>query len=497
MRFVGIDLGTQSLKAVVCDERFEVLGSHAIATTTHYPHAGHAEQDPHAWEAALAPAISGALAAAKCSAADVTAIGVSGQLDGCVACAADGTAMQAALIWQDKRADARLAIVTPARLFEITGQVADAGHMAPKIRWLKAKGEALTWAPSRYHQPVTFLVERLTGAAVIDPSHASTTMLYDLLAGTWSRELLDAFGIDERELPTIAPATSIAGALTKQGAALTGLREGTPVAVGTGDDFATPLGAGIVDAGKLIVALGTAEVVGTIASIPVFDRPSARAETDPWRALDDAMVETHAYPSGGFFIENPGWMSGGVVRWTTQLLGLGSDAELDALAASAPPGAGGVTFVPALTGAMTPVWRSGARGTLHGLGAEHDRSHVARAVLEGLAFACRDVAARLTALGLPLREAIVLGGGGRSRVWTQIRADALGIPHLVAARADTCPVGAAMIAAVAAGVVPDLRAAAACVPTPQVAALPQRDLDAAYARYHTLVAVLAEHEWPR
>jgi xylulokinase len=156
-----------------------------------------------------------------------------------------------------------------------------------------------------------------------------------------------------------------------------------------------------------------------------------------------------------------------------------------------------VTFVPALTGAMTPVWRAGARGTLHGLGAEHDRSHVARAVLEGLAFACRDVASRLGGLGLPLREAVVLGGGGRSKVWTQIRADALGIPHHVAARTDTCPIGAAMIAAVATGAVPDLRAAAARVPKPQLVAVPQGDLDAAYARYHTLVSVLAEHEWPR
>src|SRR5439155_16519825 len=178
------------------------------------------------------------------------------------------------------------------------------------------------------------------------------------------------------ELPTLMPATSVAGALTAHGATLTGLRVGTPVAVGTGDDFATPLGAGIVDAGQLVVALGTAEVVGTLAEMPVFDVAATRAASDPWRALAEPMVETHAYPSGGFFVENPGWMSGGVVRWATQLLGLASDAELDALADKAPPGAGGVTFVPALTGAMTPVWRSAARGTLHGLGAEHDRSHV-------------------------------------------------------------------------------------------------------------------------
>jgi xylulokinase len=146
-----------------------------------------------------------------------------------------------------------------------------------------------------------------------------------------------------------------------------------------------------------------------------------------------------------------------------------------------------VTFLPALAGAMAPVWRSDARGTLHGLTAAHDRSHIARAILEGLAFACRDVTQRLVALGLPARDVIVLGGGGQSAVWTQIRADALGLPHHVAARTDTCPVGAAMIAAVAIGASPDLAAAAALAPAHNAAVVPQRSLDEPYERYRELV----------
>ena len=137
--------------------------------------------------------------------------------------------------------------------------------------------------------------------------------------------------------------------------------------------------------------------------------------------------------------------------------------------------------------ALTPVWRSHARGTLHGLAAAHDRSHIARAILEGLAFASRDVAQRLVALGLPAREVVVLGGGGQSRVWTQIRADALGLRHQVAARTDTCPIGAAMIAAVAIGALPDLPSAASLAPPRSAAALPQRSLDEAYERYRDLV----------
>lgn len=487
MVFVGIDIGTQSLKAVVCDESFAVLGSHAISYGTRYPAPGCAEQDPAQWEQALGPAIAGALAAAGVNPDDVKAIAIAGQLDGCVAVDERGNPISPCLIWQDKRAHDYLR----ADRFDITGQVADPSHMAPKIAWLAANG----MRGARYHQPTSYLVERLTGAAVLDPAHASTTLLYDLARGTWSPELLTAFAIDERTLPAIKPATTVAGTLVVD---LAGIRAGTPVAVGTGDDFATPLGAGLIDPGRLVVAIGTAEVVGTLAMSGVLDRVDARGASDPWRELAEPMVETHAYPTGNFFIENPGWLSGGVVRWATQLLGLSNDAELDALAAFAPACAGGVTFIPALSGGMTPVWRSHARGTLHGLSSAHDRSHIARAVLEGLAFACRDVAGRLVALGLPLHDAIVLGGGGKSAIWTQIRADALQLPHHVAARTDTCAIAAAMLAAVSIGAIADLPAAAARVPQPARTVTPQGNLDDAYERYRRLVrsvAPLADRPW--
>ena len=139
MVVVGIDLGTQSLKAVVCNERFDVLGAHAVAQTTAYPRPGWAEQDPHAWERALAPAIEGALMAAGLRATDVTAIAVSGQLDGCIAVDAHGRPLSPALIWQDKRAVDQLARCDAARLFEVTGQIADASHMAPKASWLRSR----------------------------------------------------------------------------------------------------------------------------------------------------------------------------------------------------------------------------------------------------------------------------------------------------------------------------------------------------------------------
>jgi len=364
-------------------------------------------------------------------------------------------------------------------VFALTGQVADAGHMAPKLAWLR---RACPGA-ARFHQPVSYLVERLTGVAAIDPALASTTMLLELATARWAQELLDAFEVTPGELPSLRPAWDVAGVLTAEGARLTGLPAGLRVAVGTGDDFAAPVGAGVVAPGPIVCAIGTAEVVGALATTPVLDRDG------------EPMVETHAYPTSAFFVENPGWMSGGAVRWAARMLGLSGDAELDALAASAPPGAGGITFVPALAGAMTPVWRPHARGTLHGLAAGHDRAHLARAVLEGLAFAARDVVVRLGELGLPAREVLLLGGGAQSRVWAQIRADVLGLPHQVAARTDATPIGAAMIAAVAAGIAPDLATLAALAPPPSATFLPDaaagQPAAEAYGRYQRLVEQLA------
>ncbi len=483
MLLVGIDLGTQTLKAVVCDEALAVRGAHAVAHPTSYPAPGCAEQDPDVWLAALAPAVGGALAAAGATPDDVAALSITGQLDGCVAVDAGGAPLHPALIWQDRRAVAETAAADPRVVFELTGQVADPTHMAPKVRWLRARCPGA----ARFHQPTTYLVERLTGEAVIDPALASTTMLLELAAPggpRWAAALLEAFAIAPAELPRIRGACELAGALTAAGARATGLRAGTPVAVGSGDDFVTPLGAGVIGPGPVVCTLGTAEVIGTLAADPVLDRAAA-----------EPMVETHAYPTGAFFVENPGWLCGGAVRWATRLLGLPGDAELDAAAATAPTGAGGVTFIPALAGAMTPVWRPHARGTLHGLAPGHDRGHAARAVLEGLACASRDVVERLAALGLSAERVLLLGGGSRSAVWAQLRADLLGVPHDVAASTDTCPVGAAMIASVAAGVHRDLAAAAALAPPPRRTFTPdpaaRGEADAAYRRYRTLVEQLA------
>jgi xylulokinase len=473
MAIVGIDVGTQSLKAVVLGDDLAVLGEAACAYAVDHPRPGWAQQDPVAWEDALAPAIAGALERAQLPPAAVAALGVAGQLDGCVAVNAGGEPLGPCLIWMDRRAERELPEL-PADFRARTGLTADPGHMAAKIAWLRRHAHGLSGA--RFHQPVSYLVERLCGESVMDHGLASTTMLYHLTRRDYDAELLGCFGIDRAELPRLAAASDRAGDLTAAGAALCGLPAGIPVAVGTGDDFATPLGAGVVAPGVIACVLGTAEVVGGLCERVVVDATG--------------LVETHAFAAPGFFVENPGWLSGGAVAWLRALIGAASDEALDAWAEAAPPGADGVTFLPALSGAMAPEWVPSARGCFYGLSAAHERGHLARALLEGCAFAMRDVVDRLIALGVPADAVLLVGGGARSRTWSRIRADLLGRPVELSAVVDACPVGAAMLGAVAAGLSPDPAAAAArsagARETVEPDARRRAAYDEAYARYRDL-----------
>jgi xylulokinase len=472
---VGIDIGTQSLKVAVTDRALKVCGEASTAYRPHFPQPGWAEQEPALWERALAPTIARALEQAGARPAEVAALGVCGQLDGCIAVDEAGAALSPCLIWMDRRAQPEIADVPAALIRARAGIVLDASHMAAKIRWLKrhAAGGA---AAARFHQPVSYMVERLTGRPVMDHALASTSMVYGIERRAFDPVLLDCFEIEAGELPALAEAGSPAGPLSARGAELTGLPVGIPVAVGTGDDFSTPLGAGLLTPGRLAVVLGTGEVVGTVHPSLVID--------------ETGLVETHAYPGSSYFLENPGWLSGGAVAWLCEILSLDGFGAVEAAVAAAPPGAEGLTFLPALTGAMAPEWNAAARGCFYGLTPSHGRPHLARAVLEGCAFAMRDVAHRLREMGADLRSLLLLGGGARSRVWAQMRADIMALPALVPQRVDSSPIGAAMLAAVAAGLADDLRSAAALLQEPVTLLAPSPAThgayEDAYGRYRQL-----------
>lgn len=479
MHILGIDIGTQSLKAVVLGDGLRPQGAGAAAYEPRFPQPLWAEQDPRLWLDALRPAIGRALVEAGIAASEIGALGIAGQLDGCVPVNRRGEAMGPCLIWMDRRASAETEGLPAAKVLAKGGVVLDASHMAAKIRWLKRHhSEARDIA--RFHQPTSFLVEQVTGRAVLDHAVASTSMLYDLWQRRLDPELCGLFEIAPEELPEIDSSEALAAPLSKAGAALTGLPAGIPVAVGTGDDFSNTLGAGVVRPGCVVVSLGTAEVVGAVHGAAVID--------------EGALVETHGYAGSRFFIENPGWLSGGALAWLIRVLRLAGVEELNSLAGQAPPGADGVTFLPALSGAMAPEWVAEARGGFYGLTAAHGPEHLARALLEGCAFAMRDVIDRLTELGLDTARVRLLSGGAKSRLWAEIRAGLLGRPVEVATLSDSSPLGAALLAAVAAGAEADLDSAAdqLAPATAEIApvATHRGAYEEAYGRYRRLFTAL-------
>jgi len=250
----------------------------------------------------------------------------------------------------------------------------------------------------------------------------------------------------------------VAGRLSEEAAADLGLTTACVVAVGTGDEHAACVAAGALQPGTVADIAGTAEPVASAAWDAVWD-PAG-------------LVETHAHvPVDRWLVENPGFLAGGSVRWLSeQIIGC-EQAEIESLATGAPPGSDGVLFVPALNGSTTPRWDESARGVFSGLALNHDRRHLARAVLEGCAFAVRDIVDRLAELGLGSDTLRVVGGGARNRLALQIRADVTGLPVEAPRESEATALGAALVAGVAAGWYRDLDEAATLTrdPAPFVA----------------------------
>src|SRR5450432_1341436 len=439
---IGADIGSQSVKAVLLDPDGRTVGTAGHSYAMSHPASGWAEQDPGDWTRGLTAAVRQLMAGHQVQPAQVTHLGLASQVDGVAAVDAQLRPLRPAIIWLDRRATRQAAALASRvgadHIFATTGLNADASHVAPKLMWLRDHEPAM-FAQARSFPPVGgYVLGWLTGVLAQDHANASSTLLYDVRAGDWDAGLLEAAGLDPAQLAGIAPSGQVAGTLTAAAAAELGLTTGCAVVTGTGDEHAACVGAGAITPGLVADVTGTAEPVAVTAPSAVFD--------------SERVVETHAHAiTGLLLVENPGFVSGGCTLWCAEAL-LGIDqAGLFALAARAPSGAGGVLFLPAISGATVPRWNDRMRGVFGGLAMNHDRSHLARAVLEGCAFALRDVLGRLDALGLGGPEIRVVGGGARSELWLQIKADVTGRTVQPVLCAEPTALGAAILAGLAAG----------------------------------------------
>ena len=488
---IGCDVGSQGTKAILLSTDGQLRGEAYAPYAIDYPHPLWAEQPVERWLDGMTTAIRQLISQAGVSSDNILALSLATQVDGLVAIDSSGMPLHPAIIWMDRRASQQCELIRQSlgdeKIFNLTGLNLDAYHVAPKIRWLAEHRPEIYQRTAHFLLPGSYLDYYLTGEFAIDYSNASSTLLLDVQSKTWSATMCDAFDIELDKLAAIGAANATLGKLRSNVAEKLGLSTNTLVMIGCGDEHAACVGAGVTRPGLVCDIAGTAEPV--CAS-------SAELAFDPTH-----LVETHCHADPDLWLlENPGFVSGGNYRWLRDQFAKGeSYIALDAEAAVVPPGAEGITFLPSLMGAMAPTWNEAARGTFSGFTLAHTRGHFIRALLEGSAYAVRDITSQMQAIGVELHQLRAVSGGARSRLWNQIKADVTGLPVNVPEVTETTALGAAFLALVGTGAYASLAEASDQIvkireridPDP----LTQSIYDEAYERYrHTYFALLPVFE---
>lgn len=475
------DLGTTGNKASLFDREGQVVGSAFAAYPTAYPYPNWAEQDPSHWWDAVCTTTHQLLAQTGVSANEIAAIGLCGQMMGCTPVDRTGTPLRSCIIWADQRAQRQanqLAELCGAEMvYARTGHRPSPAYTAPKMLWLRDEQPTIFRETACFLQPKDYIVHCLTGHFATDYSDASGTLLFDLVERQWAAEFLTALDLAEEHLPALHPSTAIVGELTKAAAAATGLAAGTPVVIGGGDGACAGVGAGVVEPGDAYCYIGSSAWISVSTLQPVRD-PAQRTFT--FHHLHPARYA----PMGTM------QAAGGARDWAWRLLAE-EGLDLDGAAATVPPAAEGLLFLPYLLGERSPHWNPLARGSFVGLAMPHSKPQMARAVLEGVALNLRlilDALRSSISASEPAISAIrLIGGGGKSSLWPQILADCFALPiHQLSLTSEATSWGAAMAAGVAVGLYDwPLAAQRATVtdivnPTPQGMAL-YNELTAIYA----------------
>ncbi len=487
---LGIDLGTTGVKAALfAAEDGHVLSDAFVDYPLFHPHPGWAEQNPADWWQATITAIRTCLEKStqyKVQPSDVRGIGLSGQMHGVVLLDANQQVLRPCIIWADQRSDAQAQWMTErvgaSKLIEYVSNPALTGFTAPKLLWVRDNEPEIFARATTLLLPKDYIRYRLTGVMAMEISDAAGTCLLDVKHGVWSQEVLNAIELSPSLLPPIVAADAVSGTITTEVAALTGLIMGIPVAGGGADNACGAVGNGVVVPGLALVSIGTSGVVLAHAETPQVDTsgPIPRVHTFN-HAVPHAWYLMGVTQGAGLSLrwvrDNIGLPERALERWT----GEDAYALLAREAVMVSPGSDGLIFLPYLQGERTPHLDAYARGGWIGLTARHDRRHLIRAVLEGVAYSLKDCFTILREQGLAIEQMRATGGGAKSILWRQIIADVLGV-ELVTTNATEGPAfGAALLAGVASGVYPSVQEA--CKQTVRIVerTQPQSANESAYA----------------
>lgn len=446
--FLGIDLGTSSLKALVVDSTGKVVGEGNAEYPILHPHPAHAEQEPEAWWQAAIQAVRQATGTLDRRA--LVAIGVTGQMHGTVLLDVGDRLLAPAVIWADQRSQAEVAEITEQigaeQLLKITGSPLATGFQAATLRWLHRNRPNLWRAIHRVLLPKDYLRWRLTGEFATDPSDGAGTLLLNATTRTWAAEILDALEIDSAWLPPIQPASSIAGELLPDAADALGLPAGLPVVTGAADTPCSALAAAVFTPDTLLLTLSSGGQLLSPAPAVTIDR-QGRCHTF-CSALEPEQGAAWYHMAALLNV-------GLVLRWLRdEVWALDKASGYDQItrwASQSLPGANNLLFLPYLMGERTPYMDAQARGALIGLTLAHGRAEIARAVLEGITLACYNAFSVLLEIGSAPERIVLAGGGAASAFWRQLIADIFGrAVHPLAVGAQSA-LGAALLAGAGTG----------------------------------------------
>lgn len=442
--FLGIDTSTTSSKALLVDQAGKVVAVASSPHTLQTPKPLWSEQDPHEWWQAVSASIRSVLEKANVQGEAVASIGLTGQMHGLVLLDEAGNVLRPAILWNDQRTQSQCdeihARMGRGRFIQVSGNVALTGFTAPKILWVR-ENEPEVYARARHVLlPKDYVRYKLTGQYAMDKADGAGTVLFDLKSRNWSADILEKLVIDPAWMPPTFEGPEFTGQVTAEAAAATGLKPGTPVAAGGGDQAAQAVGVGAVEPGVVALTVGTSGVIFATT-------PSALVE--PQGRLH---AFCHAVPNMWHFM---GVMlsAAGSLQWYHDTLTPDmSFNDLVKEAEGVPAGSEGLQFLPYLSGERTPHPDPLARGAFIGLTLRHGRGHMTRAVLEGVSFGLKDSFTLIQQSGLgEITQVRASGGGTKSALWRQILASVLGAELVTVNTTEGAAFGAALLAGVGTG----------------------------------------------
>lgn len=479
------DLGTTGNKATLFSEDGTLLAGVCSEYETRYPQVNWAEQNPADWWRASGESTRRLLQQAKASARDIAVVSFSGQMMGCLPVDAAGRPLRQAIIWADQRGEQEAARVRERvgeeAVYRLTGHRISPTYSLAKILWVRHHEPEVFRQIHKVLHAKDYVIRRLTGSFVTDYSDASGMNLFDLRARRWAASILDAVDLPAEILPDLHRSTDIVGEVRGEVAEEAGLLAGTPVVVGGGDGPCAAVGAGVVREGAAYNYVGSSSWIALASPSPIYD-PERRTfnfhHLDPEMIMPTGTMQT----AGGSYQ----WFRnqfGGVEMQEAAATGVDPYEILDREAESIPPGAEQLIYLPYLMGERAPHWNPRARGAFVGLTMTHTRAHLARAVLEGVAFNLRIILDAFRRQGAQIEQMRLIGGGAKGRLWRQILADVYGLPVLrLKLLEEATSLGAAVAGGVGVGLFKDFAVAEQLVEIVEV----QSPDPATHARYEQL-----------